>query len=229
MDALFGEPKDRLQLPANVSLLDFWTCRWPGHMGTRAQPDPRAHGHTGTRAQPRSTGTRAQPRSTGTRAHGHGSSAVTILPSAPLTEVSPSTGEASSSPLLLSSASLQASPFHRRPSSSSSSHLCLFLCLSFPFLSGHFLFLWGSCRGPNPVGPKRLVSARTLFLLLSLPVLHVFVLKARRGPDGLAGLYGPVASPRCAGPRVFRSAFYRVYVLALYLASVSGIFFWYLF
>ena len=29
-------------------LLDFRTCRWPGHTGTRAQPDPRAHGHTGT-------------------------------------------------------------------------------------------------------------------------------------------------------------------------------------
>ena len=58
---LFGESKDRLQLPASVSLLDFWTCRWPGHTGTRAQPnprahghnpDPRAHGHTGTRAEP---------------------------------------------------------------------------------------------------------------------------------------------------------------------------------
>ena len=36
-------------------LLDFWTCRWPGHPGTT-----------------RSTGTRAQPRSTGTRAHGQG-------------------------------------------------------------------------------------------------------------------------------------------------------------
>ena len=47
VDKLFGESKDRLQLPASVSLLDFWTCRWPGHTGTRAQPDPRAHGHTG--------------------------------------------------------------------------------------------------------------------------------------------------------------------------------------
>jgi hypothetical protein len=51
------------------------------------------------------------------------------------------------------------------------------------------------------------------------------------------GLHGPVAGlrarglagPWCAGPTVFRSAFYRVYVLAFYLASVSGIFFWYLF
>ena len=62
MDKLFGESKDRLQLPASVSLLDFWACGWPGHTGTRAQPDPRAHGQRGTRAQPRSTGTRA---------HGH--------------------------------------------------------------------------------------------------------------------------------------------------------------
>ena len=33
---------------ATSGLLDFWTCRWPGHTGTRAQPDPRARGHTGT-------------------------------------------------------------------------------------------------------------------------------------------------------------------------------------
>ena len=42
--------------PASVSLLNFWTCRWPGtraqprSTGTRAHghnPDPRAHGHTG--------------------------------------------------------------------------------------------------------------------------------------------------------------------------------------
>ena len=45
MDALFGEPKSRLQLPANVSFLDSWTCRWPG---TRVQPDPGAYGHMGT-------------------------------------------------------------------------------------------------------------------------------------------------------------------------------------
>ena len=70
VDKLFGESKDRLQLPASVSLLDFWTCRWPGHTGTRAQPDPRAHGHTGTGAHGH-RGTRAQPRSKGTRAHGH--------------------------------------------------------------------------------------------------------------------------------------------------------------
>ena len=48
--------------PASVSLLNFWTCRWPGTRAPGHNPDPRAHGHTGTRAQPRSTGTRA---------HGH--------------------------------------------------------------------------------------------------------------------------------------------------------------
>ena len=48
-------------LPASVSLLDFWTCRWPGHTGTRAQPDPRAHGHTGTRAEPTRGPTSTKP------------------------------------------------------------------------------------------------------------------------------------------------------------------------
>ena len=44
---------------ATSGLLDFWTCRWPGHTGTRAQPDPRAHGHTGTTPIHGHTGTRA--------------------------------------------------------------------------------------------------------------------------------------------------------------------------
>ena len=75
VDKLFGESKDRLQLPASVSLLDFWTCRWPGHTGTRAQPDPRAHGtraqgHTGTGAHGHNPDPRAHGH-TGTRAHGH--------------------------------------------------------------------------------------------------------------------------------------------------------------
>ena len=60
MDALFGEPKNRLQLPANESFLDFWTYRWPG---TRVQPDPGAHGHTGATPIHGPTGT--------TPIHGH--------------------------------------------------------------------------------------------------------------------------------------------------------------
>ena len=58
------------------------------------------------------------------------------------------------------------------------------------------------------------------------------LIRARRGPAGPRAYTGPsracgpgLAGPRCAGPRVFRSAFYRVYVLAFYLASVSGNFF----
>ena len=61
VDKLFGESKDRLQLPASV--LDLSLARAHGHPGTTRSTGTRAQGHTGT--------TPIQGH-TGTRAHGQG-------------------------------------------------------------------------------------------------------------------------------------------------------------
>ena len=49
--------------PASVSLLNFWTCRWPGTRAPGHNPDPRAHGHTGTTPIHGHTGTWAHGQS----------------------------------------------------------------------------------------------------------------------------------------------------------------------
>lgn len=49
----------RLQLSANMSVLEFCTYRQPGYMGTRVQPNPRAHEYKHTSTTP-TTNTRAR-------------------------------------------------------------------------------------------------------------------------------------------------------------------------
>ena len=58
VDKLFGESKDRLQLPASV--LDLSLARAHGHPGTTRSTGTRAQGHTGTTPIQGHTGTRAR-------------------------------------------------------------------------------------------------------------------------------------------------------------------------